>query len=347
MAGQKYGQYVDQESGIVKRPEGGEWNDSPYGDGVWRSAWFYASVLVIRALDAHAYDELRSEHQVDAAQAGDFLTYFRDHSLSDDGWRLPKNLHQAFSRDQLVPLLYLLAVVSAHAPEIKGVGGEILSSLGRLEQRGRGVSVEAKGRIGRNIGYMIDVLSDRERYNMIYRTADLPFWRTTAGFSEQGARRNRRRFYKEMFSLALQAHNLTEQFDASLSGAEMFGRPIKLETLSDEYSVFNALAALSLQCIAWGKDDADVRRWRANFRLHADHQWGPAFRLVAGRSVSPALIETYRTAHVTRAQDNDIIMAQRPAKIRSGAFDLTLTGKPGEWLVLDYVVLKALALLWS
>lgn len=47
---QQYSQYIDGQTGVVKRPEGEGWTD-PYGDGVWRSSWFYASLLVIRAKD--------------------------------------------------------------------------------------------------------------------------------------------------------------------------------------------------------------------------------------------------------------------------------------------------------
>jgi hypothetical protein len=347
MTKQTYSQYIDTESAVVKRPEVGAWTDSPFGDGVWRSSWLYASLLVIRALDAATYDWLQSEHHVNASLAGRFLTFFRDHCLTEDGWQLPKHPEQAFSRDQLVPMLYLLAAVSAYAPEFQGVGGDILHSLGRLEEHGRGVSSERKGSIGRNIGYLIDVLSDEQRYDMVYRTSDMAAWRLTAAFNENKAKKNRRAYYKRVFSLALKAENLGEQFDDSFTDGEMFGMPIKVDHLADEYSQFNTLGAMSLQCIAWGADDQDVQEWQANYRVHADDGWGPAFRLVAGRSVSDSEIEAYRTAHVTRAQDNDIIMAQRPRSIRDGTFDLSLTGKPGEWLVLDYVILKALALLWQ
>lgn len=346
MTNQIYSQYIDAESAVVKRPEGGAWTDSPFGDGVWRSSWFYASLLVIRALDAATYEWLRTKHQVDATLTGRFLTYFRDRCLSDDGWQLPKHPEQAFSRDQLVPMLYLLAAVSAYAPEYKGVGSDILRSLGRLEEHGRGVSSEAKGSIGRNIGYLIDVLNDSQRYDMIYRTSDMAFWRTTALFNEKEAKRNRRAYYKAIFSLALKAENLGEQFDDTLTGGVMFGKPIKVDSHIDRFSMFNTLGAVSLQCIAWGAGDTDVQDWRANFRVHADDGWGPAFKLVAGRSVAASEIEAYRMAYVTRDQDNDIIMAQRPDKIRDGTFDLLLPGTFGQWLVLDYVILKALALLW-
>ncbi len=135
MSEQKYSQYIDPESAVVKRPEGEGWSD-PYGDGVWRSSWFYASLLIIQANDPDEYARLQSEHAVDTALAGQFLTYFRDHCLSDHGWRLPKNESQKFSRDQLVPLLYLLEAVARYTPEFKGIGKDILISLGKLEEHG-------------------------------------------------------------------------------------------------------------------------------------------------------------------------------------------------------------------
>jgi hypothetical protein len=344
MTKQKYIQYIDKETGVVKRPEGEGWTD-PFGDGVWRSSWLYASLFVIHAKDKDAYDRLQSKHQIDLSLAGTFLNYFRDHCISDNGLRLPKNDSQEFSRDQLIPLLYLLVAVSEFGKEYKEVSREILSKIGKLEENGRGLSKADKGDIGRNIGYLIDVLSDKNRYNMIYRTIDMPFWRLTAAFNEEKAKQNRRSFYKEMFSLALKAHKLTGEWESAESG-ELFGKRVKLE-FSDAYSVFNALGAVSLQCIAWGRDDNDVKEWRSNFKPHADDGWGPAFKLVAGRTVEDAEIQAYNPAYVTRDQDNDIIMAQRPRKIRDNIFDFSLNGESGQYLVLDYVILKALELLWE
>ncbi len=98
-AAQSYSQYIDAETGVVKRPEGEGWAD-PYGDGVWRSSWFYASLLAIRSKDQALYEKLQTEHGVSADQAGLFLTYFRDHCTGGEEWKLPKNDSQKFSRDQ-------------------------------------------------------------------------------------------------------------------------------------------------------------------------------------------------------------------------------------------------------
>lgn len=117
--------------------------------------------------------------------------------------------------------------------------------------------------------------------------------------------------------------------------------------MSDEYSVFNTLAAISLQCLAWGKDDADVKAWRSNFAVHADQGWGPAFQLVAGRPVADAALQAWANAHVTRDQDNDIIAAQRPTKIRDGIISPNLGQASGHFLLLDHVILQALRLIWK
>jgi len=115
----------------------------------------------------------------------------------------------------------------------------------------------------------------------------------------------------------------------------------------DDYSVFNALAVVSVTCIKWGKDDNDVDAWRANYRLHADRGWGPSFRIVASRSLDESQIEDYYTAHITHDMDKDIIMAQRPHKYLKGDFGPYLKGGPGQWPVLDFVILKGLRLVWQ
>jgi hypothetical protein len=332
MSQQKYVQYIDQESGVVKRPEGEGWSD-PFGDGVWRSSWFYASLLVIQNKDGATYDRLKAEHGVDISFSAKFLRFFRDNCISDTGWRLPKHSDQQFTRDQLVPLLYFLMAVQAYAPDYANIAKDILMSLGRLEEAGRGVSDTSNGRIGRNIGYMIDVLA--RKYGFVYRTSDMDYWRASAIWNENAAKANRRAAYKKMFTLALEAHELGGWIEKG--GLEA----------SDSYSVFNALGAVSLQAIAWGKEDQDVRDWRSNFRVHAEDGWGPAFEIVAGQTVVDDIIDEYYTAHVTNHQDNDIIMAQRPRKIRDGILHPRQKGEEGQWLVLDYVVLKALKLLWS
>jgi hypothetical protein len=65
--------------------------------------------------------------------------------------------------------------------------------------------------------------------------------------------------------------------------------------------------------------------------------------------VSTNEIDAYRTAHIKSDQDNDIILAQRPHKYISDKFpalQLSQTGGEGQWLVLDYLILKGLELAW-
>ncbi len=328
----QYIEYLDQESGLIMRPP--SWSN-PFGDGVWRSSWFHASMLVIRALAPQQHAALVAEHGVDASKAGIFLSFFRAHCLGGNGWAMPKHPEQHFSRDQLVPLLYLLAVVAKFAPECKGDARAILQSLIRLEEQGNGVSDTPQGRIGRNIGYLIDVLCDAGRYDLNYRSSDLPLFLVPCFGNINCAKGNRRGAYKSLFTLALRAHQIGGW--AASEGLD----------ISDEYSVFNALAAASLQCLAWGKDDADVRAWRSNFAVHADQGWGPAFQLVAGRPVTDAALQAWANAHVTREQDNDIIAAQRPTKIRDGIISPNLGPASGRFLLLDHVILQALRLIWK
>jgi hypothetical protein len=44
---QKFAQYFDGETGVITRPPESA-GYVPFGDGVWRSAWFYASLIVLK-----------------------------------------------------------------------------------------------------------------------------------------------------------------------------------------------------------------------------------------------------------------------------------------------------------
>jgi hypothetical protein len=312
---QKYAQYIDADSAVIKRPEGTGWSD-PFGDGVWRSSWFYSSLLIIKAKDKPTYDVVALAHGVDETLVAKFLTYFRDNCTGGDEWVLPKHPSQKFSGDQLSPLLYLLASVNAYGDATaKAAAKDILERLIDLDKRRGALSDSHQGQIGDNQRYAIDIAC--RMYGIDYL---------------KGFRRDSCKF---QFSAALALNNRLAQLPWQ-----------DLSTL-DAYSVFNALGLVNEACIKWGKSDEDVDAWRKNYRVHADKGWGPAFRIVAGRSLNPSDIDAYRAAYMTRNRDNDIIMAQRPAKYISGDFAPDTTAGPDKWLVLDYVILKGLQLLWQ
>src|SRR5262245_35421649 len=76
MIDQKYSQYLDPETGAITRPAG--WDD-PFGDAVWRTSWFYSSLVVIRAIAPEEYANIASTHDISASTVATFLSYFRDH----------------------------------------------------------------------------------------------------------------------------------------------------------------------------------------------------------------------------------------------------------------------------
>ncbi len=312
---QKYSQYIDAESAVVKKPEGQGWED-PFGDGVWRSSWFYSSLLSIKAKDQLTYDKIKNDHSLDDTLVARFLGFFRDNCAGNDAWTLPKNPSQKFSGDQLAPFLYLLGSVQSYgSDDAKSIAKDIVNRLIDLDQRHAAVSDTHQGQIRDNQRYAIDV---------VCRMYDINFLR---GF--------RRDLCKIAFSVALALNNQLAQ----LSWEEL--------ATQDSYAVFNALSLVSLACIKWGSDDEDVNSWRSNYRVHADKGWGPAFRITSGRSFDPGDVDAYATAYLSRDQDNDIIMAQRPAKYISGEFKPDHNSGPGQWLVLDYIVLKGLQLVWQ
>jgi hypothetical protein len=315
LAIQQYAQYIDQESAVVKRPEGSGWSD-PFGDGVWRSSWFYSSLLIIKAKDAATFQHICGAHGLTESLITRFLSYFRDNCAGVDEWTLPKNPSQKFSGDQLAPLLYLSASVSAFGvDEAKNAAKTVLQKLIDLDRRHGALSDTHQGQIRDNQRYAIDIACRMCGINYL-----------------QGFRRDRCKFE---FSIAMAANNWMAQL------------PWQDLATQDDYSVFNALGLVSEACVKWGKDDEDVDTWRKNYRLHADKGWGPAFRITSGRSFSVSDIDIYASAYITRDRDNDIIMAQRPAKYLSGEFKPDSTPGPNKWLVLDYVVLKGLQLLWQ
>ena len=225
---------------------------------------------------------------------------------------------------------------------MKHEGNEILMSLRKIEERGLRISTKGEN-IGRNVAYMIDVLSDKRNYGGVYRTSDMPFWRATALFNERAAKANRRSAYKFAFSAALKAHAAGQELEQVMQKSGL-GREARM--VVNDYSVFNGLAAVSFQAVYWGRQDSDVKAWRKNFEAHADQGWGPAFQIVAGRPYAEEEITAFADAHVKRDLDNDIIMAQRPRKLRDRKLHPNLKGGDGQWLVLDFVVLKGLELLW-
>ncbi|QEH39278.1 hypothetical protein OJF2_78930 (plasmid) [Aquisphaera giovannonii] len=312
---ERFAQYLDPESGVVTKPEGEGWDDF-YGDAVWRSSWLFASLLAIRSGEPATYERLQREQGLDVVQGEHFLRFFRDHCTGGDEWKIPKNDSQRFSGDQLAPLLYLVSSVYAYGSDAaKAVARDLLQRLIGLDERIGALSSSSSGTIRDNQRYVIDI--NCRMYDIDYLSGP------------------RRDVCKGSFSAALKANN----FMAQLPWEEL--------ATMDDYSVFNALAVVSVACVKWGKDDDDVDAWRSNYRLHADRGWGPSFRIVAGRSLEDSSIEDYYTAHITREMDNDIIMAQRPHRYLKGDFGPQLKGGPGQWLVLDYVILKGLRLIWG
>ncbi|MEQ9379841.1 MAG: hypothetical protein RJP95_03195, partial [Pirellulales bacterium] len=108
-----YGDYIDLESATVMRPTGEKWTDNPFADGCWRSAWFYASLFVLRRFDPATYIKVADRHRVSVSDGERFLIHFADHCTSDNGFSLWK-YDEPYSRDQLCPLLYLLACVERY-----------------------------------------------------------------------------------------------------------------------------------------------------------------------------------------------------------------------------------------
>ena len=335
----KWGDYIEQETGLVTKPK--SWSDI-YGDCVWRSSWVYASLLVIREKDQGLYKELRDTHGLHLKYLDPYLATCIDKVCGDDEWCVPGS-DQKFSRDQLAPMLYMLAAISAyeHDDEIKRRARNIMLRLNELEKDGKPLSKSGSGKIGDNLRYVICVLSDDDRFHFNYKTADMETWLVPAFGNLDAAKANRRAYYKSMFKAGLEAERL-----GSLN------HPRQPSGVFDETAFFNAIALVTSQAVVWGAGDRDVKNWRSSFDHAATAGFGPAFRLASGASVTKDELNRYRDATICRQQDNDIVMAQRPKKF----IDKEFPGCPAcegtepnqvRHVALDFVILEALRLVWK
>ena len=196
----KIGDYIDPATGVVMNPF-----ENPFGDSVWRSSWLYSSLLVIKGKAPAVHDDIAHAHGLDVASATMFLRSFAEHGIGDDGWTVIGSA-QKFSTDQLSPLLYLLECARVFGTaDDQGAATAILKSLLGLERVGKPLSDSPSGKIRSNLGYVIDVLCDHERYDLTYRTTDLPFFLVPCLGNIECARKKRRGAYKEAFSVALTA----------------------------------------------------------------------------------------------------------------------------------------------
>jgi hypothetical protein len=158
----KIGDYIDPTTGVVTNPY-----ENPFGDSVWRSSWLYASMLVLRSKSPTLFDSICAFHSLDKNAPARFLNSFVAHGIGDQGWTVIGS-SQKFSGDQFAPLLYLLECVAAFGiPEERNPSNAIMESLLRLEKTGTPLSDSPSGKILPNLGYVIDVLCDPARYNMI------------------------------------------------------------------------------------------------------------------------------------------------------------------------------------
>ena len=182
----------------------------------------------------------------------------------------------------------------------KSVATTILKSLLGLERVGTPLSDSSSGKIRSNLGYVIDVLCDPGRYDQTYRTTDLPIFLIPCFGNIECARKKRRGAYKEAFSVALTAQSV---------GADLG---------QDEFSFFNAIALVTLQALAWGPGDDDVKKWRENFHHMASKGGGPAFQFAAGVIPVNPSVDSFKTATTCRDVDNDIIMGRGICRSRDG-----------------------------
>ena len=297
---------IDPSTAVIRLPAG--WSD---GDDCWRSSWTYASTLILNAKAPQLYQMFCHDEGLTPVSALKFLQYFNQQCHGPEGFLRATTLKDDFSRDQLVPLLYLTAAVHRFGDnELRLEAKKVLVAAVGFDRDGGQVGTNAAGDLNDGNRYVMEVVCDK--YGIDYLSG------------------NRRGLAKTIYSGALKADNLKAQLPEPLC-------------FSDDYSVFNALASVATQSLIWGSDDGDVKSWRKNYRIHSDKGWGPAFTIVSGRSWSEDDLEPFEKLQIPRAFDNDIIAAQRCEKIATGEVDVLLQGNADDGLrALDILILQGL-----
>lgn len=226
------------------------------GDATWRSAWFYASMAVLGNDPKHMDDIARWAGQsILKEYFKSFLYAFRKHCCGPDRLFIhPDNHKKAFSRDQLLPLLYCLSAVPLSRIDLYPKAREILMEIVRLDEQYDAVSPSKAGKIRDNIRYILGLVC--KQYDVKYSRKVDRCWFDTA--------------------LAVYA------------GSWMWSPSDKLKTRP--YAIFNNIAAASILRLHHGEQ----KYLRKMFEFFSDLNFGLAYDIVAGKHVSFAQIHEFK-----------------------------------------------------
>lgn len=244
-------------------------HDGKYGDSVWRSGWLYFACLSCRGRPSMV--EWLKRHKIDpTASAAAFLSRFAEVCIKDDRLLVHPDQDQHFSRDQLVPMLMLLAVVSMRAEEIRPLGLPIIEAIVRLDEKYGAVAPVHQGEINDNLRYIIGKVA--KVYGVKYKKATncLPFVAAIAGYEKVWE-------YLTPF--------------------------VKPKDRPRPYTIFNNAGLLSIIALFYGLDK-DVQSWRKYFDWYAKHGWGVFYQILAGTRYTKVDIEEYEGV---RHYTNDIL----------------------------------------
>jgi len=138
-------------------------------------------LYVLSQHDQGTYQQIAKKEKLTLEIARRFLVFFAEKCCTSSGLTVWKS-DQMFSRDQLLPLLYLLSCVNKYDndADVKAAGKKIVNQLSGFEEIGHGLSTSNKvpgpgqSIIGPNISYLIQQLC--EQYGVVYRYRLRPAW---------------------------------------------------------------------------------------------------------------------------------------------------------------------------
>lgn len=315
-------QYIDEYGFLVDTTQ------TPHGvgDSCWRSSWYYFALCTgrMRAMDVKNLDR--------------FLKSFLEHCCVDGKlYTHPSKRANPFTRDQLSPLILLLITIKKYQPHFSSQAKAIALYILKLDSDGKNM---AKDRNDPNTYVESSAFNDHIRYVMTKLSEFFGIYygkpRPAVCFSPTLS------FYETLWENQGVLKKTVELADGVIDWfKKLVGKKHKTITvrhaLPRPYTIWNNVALITAVAVIWDvRKDRDLKCWRKSFSYYADHNWGVAYKVVAGKPYNEAefyFYKSYRSRHLGIESNRGYAQYSDP--------------QPGEHLCLDYPILLALQKIWG
>lgn len=262
-------------------------DDNSPGDTTWRSGWVWACTILAkrggRLYDLATWFGIESDELL--RHCKHFMGAFQKHCMKDERLLVhPNNKEQPFSRDQLLPLLFYLAVAHSEFPDARPMGKKIIQKICDLDDEHENLAGGHKrGEVNASNRSIIGMIA--KLYGAKYHDTSLTAW---------------------LGALAI--------YEGAYKYAPSYARSL----LPACYSMWNNVAALGAVAAVKGLSNQNVKDARKYFDWFAAEGWGPGYRLARGQKVEKKEIDAYK--NLTR-WTNDMLHQRggkdiKPGKVR-------------------------------